>query len=309
MPVPPLTIITRIGGGRRQVIDGSPATFGRDASNTLVVGGQFTSRKHGTLVYEDEQWQLTNQSPNGTQVNGKKVGRKPRALADRDVISVNDEVIFEVRIEPAGESPAADTTGTAFDEAPATASQGMSGRTKIWIGIGIYMVLICLLFVYLTTLREERAAAREHTQPLTRQEIAAEIRAAVPVLEPNERAYREQLQAAKEMVNRLEANPDSLYEAYQHYARALALSGQRDLPDGLAQRQFLDIRQRLTDKVADTYSEAYERLRSNQFRSAIRGFQRVRDLYPDHTSRIHRNATLQRKIASDGYAQQKRRGR
>lgn len=308
MATPTLTIITRIGGGRRQVIAEAPASFGRAADNALVVGGQFTSRNHGQLTVEDDQWFIHNESPNGTQVNGKKVGRKPRALRDRDVISICDEVVFEVRIGEVAGAGTAEETATAFDDdAPAPAKAGMTRRTKLWIGVGIYMVLFCGLFVFLLTLRDRTQTHRTHLTPLTRQQIAEEIRANVPVLERDERQYNEAVETAQELANRLESSPDAMYRAYMAYSRALAMSGRRDFTDGLAQRQYIDIRDRLINRVTETYLQGYEHLRGNQFRIAIRDFQRVRDIYPDHTSNIHRNATLQRKAASDEYAKQRRR--
>lgn len=306
-----IEIINRTGVGRREMFTASPVTFGREADNAVPVSGAHTSRHHGELRFENGRWLLVNLSPNGTEVGGKRVTKKPRVLRDRDVISVGGEVLFEIRLTPTPRSPGdpalpgSGAPGFAPADTPA-AHSGTARRTKIWIAIGIYLVLMVGLFVFLSTLKKERSAAADAPE-LTRSEIVDEIRRPLPPMATDERESHQQLLAARELVNRLDAAPDAMYRAYLAYRRSLLLGDRTEFVEGLDQRRFLDVQERLIERVSRAYAEAYEKYKSRQFREAEEAFRRLMQIYPDPSSRIHENAEKHRAAAAEALVKIRRR--
>ncbi len=61
-------------------INRSPAPFGRDADNALVIDMPTVSRVHGELRLEDDRWVIANLSANGTVLEPPRGGSQaPRA--------------------------------------------------------------------------------------------------------------------------------------------------------------------------------------------------------------------------------------
>ena len=296
-------VINRTGGGLREAFAAPVVTFGRGSDNMLIVGGEHTSRLHGELRCEDDRWLLVNLGANGTELNGRRVTGKPRQLNDRDVVGVAGEALFEVRMpEPdkaAAVEPAAD------DEAQR--ANVMSKRTKLWMFIGIYLVLFFALFFFLSTLKSNNEAGQRNVPPLTRTQIETEIRESLPQMPQDPRESHQQLKTAQELIDRLDSAPDAPYRCYMAYKRSLALAGLPHFEPGTDQLHYEQVRQRLIDDVTDAYVRAYEKLKSQQFRDATEAFRWLTRVYPDPASEIHQNARKQQRIAARQLGKRRRR--
>ena len=102
--------------GQRVRVLQSPAAFGRDPGNPLVIDLPTVSRVHGELHRDGDDWTLHNLSPNGTRVNGKRVTTKPRTLHHGDSIVVGDEEVMTVTLRPGTPSDDAAEGGRSRDD-------------------------------------------------------------------------------------------------------------------------------------------------------------------------------------------------
>ena len=298
--MPQIHVINRKGGGSRETFTAPTVTFGRDGGNMIVTGGEHTSRLHGELRCEADRWLLVNLSANGTELNGRRVTRKPRALQDRDVIGVAGETLFEVRIDEL--VPTTPTDGES-DES----GQTMSKRTRLWLFIGIYLALILGVFFFLNTLKNENQNRQQATAPLTREQIEQEIRQPLPPLTVNPPESARELNTANELVDRLDSSPDATYRCYMAYKKSLALSGRPHFEPGTDLLHYQQVQQRLIESVSLTYAQAYQKLKSGQFRKAVDDFRRLTDIYPDTTGKIHENVRKQQAAAAERLGKRRRR--
>ena len=302
--MPQLTIINRTGGGSRETFSDPTITFGREAGNMVVVAGTHTSRRHGELRFEDDRWQLVNLSPNGTEVNGRRVTTKPRPLNDRDVIGVGGEPLFDLRFDADAAVPQA----AAPDEAP-DGQRRMSRRTKLWLGISVYFVLFMGLFAFLNTLKSKDADNGTTARRLTHRQIEDEIRRPLKPMPEDLRQSQAELNQARELFPRLESAPDAVYKCYLAYKKSLALSGREHFDPGSDQLNYQDVRQRLIAEVTRVYDDAFLKLKDQRFADAVDAFRRLTQVYPDPLSAIHKNARTHKASAADSYGKRRRRRR
>ncbi len=298
-------ILQGAAAGRTRTFDEPQLAFGRSPDCHVVIDVPEASRYHGAMVFEGGHWTVVNNSPNGTSVNGRKLGKKRPELRSGDVIGVGKFGLFEVEI--AQPQPPAPVTGPAADptaagEVPEPANK-ISGKSKLWIGIGVYFFLMLVVFIVLTQVAGNGpgngvAAA----QPLTAEQIEKEITQPLD-LAPNEREADAALKTAQEAYQQAGVDLSARYRAYRAFKRAEAYSNGKILSDptnaqaGMNQREFKKCERELIDAVVQQYQEAYNQLRAGQFAEAEKAFRDLQRMYPDATSRIHRNAGQQISVA------------
>jgi pSer/pThr/pTyr-binding forkhead associated (FHA) protein len=300
---PQITIINRSGRGSRKTFTQATISFGREADNVLVIAGKHASRKHGELRFDDEHWSLVNLSTNGTEVNDRRVRDKPCPLNDRDVISVGGEPILELRIVSAVALPSAAPSADPIEPRP-----GISRRAKLWVGIGIYLILFTGFFLFLNTLTKNKEAG-QYVTPLTAEQIEAEIRKPLAKMPEDLRQSEIKLHRARELITSLDSAPDTPYKCYMAYKTALALAGREHFDPGMDQLNFQGVRVQLTTQVADTYNEAFGNLKGQRFAAATEAFRKLDLIYPDTKSLIHASANALKSRAADDLKQRRRRRR
>jgi len=295
-----ITLLQGINAGRARTFEQPHITFGRDASNDVVVEVSLASRQHGELIFSEDQWAVVNNSTNGTTVNGKKVGKKQVALKAGDTIGVGGQKMFDVDIaqpEPTADQQAAPQQPGA---APAEPDKPhMSGKSKLWMGVGIYfMVMMIILFAASQLIDRSGNGGGQVVPELTSEQIAAEI------TEPVEKPYvmrdaTEALKTARQRYQLAESGRDisALYEAYRNFQLAHAYSNGELFTDGLIFREYKTCEQELVDLVTNTYSLGYAQIRSKQWKEAEQTLQKLLQIYPDNGSRIHSNVIQQLRLA------------
>ncbi|MFG0248947.1 MAG: FHA domain-containing protein [Phycisphaeraceae bacterium JB051] len=277
--------------GQRLELTGEEFLFGRQLDCDIPISGDFVSREHGMIAMVNGQWILQNASPNGTQVNRKKVGRKGFKLLTQDIVQVGGEDVFQVIVPDV----AAATTVTQPEDAPDdSAGRAASKRSKIWIGIGVYMVFMMFLFIYLGTLGKSEDQEIEKPRELTRTQIETIIRKPADVTAPDPLAAAEFLSQADELYNRQDATYSGTYRVYHAYKMALAHSRKKYFDDK-HQLRFEQVQNQLIQEVSHRYNEAFERLRSREYKAAEQRFRRLNDYYPDTTTEIFKNCEKQRR--------------
>tara|TARA_Y100001933_G_scaffold264567_2_gene330931 strand:+ start:18946 stop:19848 length:903 start_codon:yes stop_codon:yes gene_type:complete len=275
--------------GKRLELSGEEFLFGRQADGDIPISGEFVSREHGMIAMIKGQWVLQNASPNGTQVNRKKVGRKGFKLVTQDIVQVGGEDVFQVIIPEATAPPEA-------QEKPVESSRSTSSkRSKIWGAIGAYLVLILFLMVYLGTLRTKDANTIEKPRELQVSEIEDIIRTPAKVSVPDPRAAADFLREAEELYSRQDASYSGTYRVYHAYQLALAHDRKAYFEDGLHQLRFDQIQKQLIDEVTIRYNEAFERLRSREYKAAEARFRKLNDYFPDTTTELFDNCEKQRR--------------
>jgi len=290
----PIQINIKAGSnaGRRLLLEQSPITLGRSPDNTVMLDLPFVSRLHAELRFEDGHWSLVNHSPNGTRLGRRWVTDQPAALDSAASIQIGEEAVLDVtpQAAPAG---AAESTGSSASEASAPAGTGMSKRSKVWIGIGVYLVAMLVLFIVLATLTggENDGDAGPRIAELSRSDIAQEIERRPAPEPPDERRARAALTEARELFNRRDSERDGRYRALEAYRIAIKYMPDHELPENVDRRKYHVLQQELIDQVAEHYQRAYNLLRSQQYQRASDAFQRLSQIYPaTRDSRIFRNA-------------------
>ncbi len=291
--------------GQRLVFDHGPITFGRADDNALVVVHPSASRRHGEIRFTDGRWRLIVHGSNKTTLNGRRVSRRPKPLTDQDVVAVDGTAVFGVMLaQPARAAGAAD------DKTRPTRPR-LTRRSKLWLGIGVYLVIMLALFIFLFSLRARNADDVAHAQRLTEVQIIREIRQPLPPQDPYEAQMRLWLERARSLHERLEARPDQLFKTYRAYQRAIALSPEGRLDEGGDLLQFEHVRKLLIERVVRQYRDAYGTLRSHQYEQAYDAFAGVMQTYADDNSVLYRNALKHQSVARrlmDRSKQNRRRG-
>jgi pSer/pThr/pTyr-binding forkhead associated (FHA) protein len=294
-----LQIITGPGVTRREVFGETPVKFGREGDNHVVLAEPTASRYHGELRFVDGRWVLVNLSPNGTRVGGRSITRKPAVLRDRDTVAIGDKPVFHVLLDTTRQDAAHDETVPGV--APA---KPRSRRSKLWVGIGVYVVLMLGFILFLSTLKKNEDQGTPQAPQLTAEQIEDEI-ARIPDVKVDAAEANEYLQDATARYQRVDASDRNLYEMVRGYKLAQAYSGKP--LEGIDLQRYNTKRGELTDRVAREYEQAYIRLRTGEFRSAQERFANLTlQLYPDRNSLIYQNATQQMRHATEQLKRKRR---
>jgi pSer/pThr/pTyr-binding forkhead associated (FHA) protein len=290
--------------GQRQRFTKGPIKFGRDADLGLVLAEPFVSRQHGELVVDDrDRWCLVNLSPNGTRINARLITAtdgKSRRLRDGDTVSVGNQPVFTIKIE--GPPPEEAHNEVEDDEDDA---RKLSVRSKVWIGIGVYMLLMLGLVVFMSTLdRDGTGPGSSRPNEISAAEIAMEIERALPPAQPPSPAVAARhLQQAREWYARRGVNEAAAFHAHDHYKRSLAADNLIAFPQGVDQQRYLEVQAELVQQVESRYRQGFNQLVAGNYQGALQTFDRLIAIYPDKDSRIYKNALAMRNFAD------KQRGR
>lgn len=309
-----VTITAGPSAGQRVRVNHSPAAFGRDAGNALVVDLPTVSRVHGELRYDNERWVLVNLSANGTQVNRRPVGRRPRELSDGDQIVVGNQPVLAVALRESDDHDAQVVVAESADAGvtpPPPPRKKLSPRVKLWAGIfGFWVLVFGGAFVLAGGEGEDGPGAVAGVPRLTEEQIAASVRAPLPKHEPSPRNAAEHFDEAVASFGLTHADPNNRFEAYHSYKTALSYVLGEDFLDSRddwggkpaaeranAQRVYFELQNQLVEEVTRLYEDAYGKLRDGRYAEAKRGFEKVYRLYNDSSSDVYRNAQRQRNVA------------
>ncbi len=311
--------------GRRVVLrPGAAVTFGRATGNTLVIDLPFISREHGELRWvasgkaEGEgSWLLANKSPHGTFLDKKRVTRKPRAVVPPQTILVGEEPVLRVLAEVEGDAnvypqprveggqrPSGERREEA-DEAPPPQQAGLTGRAKLWIGIGVYMTLMLGAFLFVTLNRGTTQARVDAPPDLTPTQIEAFVREPLPEALPSPRLVIEVLAEAEQ--HRRVASDRALVLAHRAYGRALSMTPGPVLDDALQQKHFEEVQKAVVQEVQRRYAEALAYSKAGAWESAAPAFRDLYEFYDDPGSPIFDNAQRQSGYASRRLGEKRRK--
>ncbi|MHC4993422.1 MAG: FHA domain-containing protein [Planctomycetota bacterium] len=261
--------------GLRHTFTGDTLVFGRSADCDIAVDTPEASRHHGELRFADGCWIVFNGSDNGTTVGGRKVHpERGRVLRAGDVVGVGRHGLFTVvwadagDVAPGEEETVAEMSGElspsmniAVGDAAAAGPGGekMSRRAKVWIGIGIYMVVMMVIALIVMGVRNAKengpGGVGQQAPVLTDAQIAAAITAPL-TREFDERSAARHIAEARAWYDRAETVSDGLYTTYHHYQLALAYAN-RDAHEAPEDHlRFKAVEKKLIAKVQADYRDA-----------------------------------------------------
>ena len=315
-------IVAGSEAGRRVALrPGGAVTFGRAGTNTLVIDLPFISREHGELRWVPSgkdpasgTWMLTNRSPHGVYLDKKRVTRKPRAVEPPATILIGEEPVLRVLAEvdtggaterPSNQAaegkrlPGGEGRSAGGGDAPAGVEPqaGLSGRAKVWIGIGVYLALMLGAFLFFSLNRGGGESGPSGMPPaLTPQQIAESIRTPLPKQPPSPRLVLEAL-AKAEQHRRVDDERQQVL-ALREYQQALAMTRGPVLERAIEQRRFQDVQDRVVQQVQRRYADALADSQANAWESAYPAFRDLYEYYDDYDSIIYRNAQKHAAFAS-----------
>ena len=151
MTPPTLRLVVDKGpsAGAEVTLSHRPVTIGRGPGHDLVLeGDEFVSSRHARIVCDGSKATLTNQSANGTLVNGRSVTEV--TLAAGDLIAVGVMHLITVRAVAGADTPGRVRT---------TSSLGPQKWLKLPVWLMAYLALIAIAFVFFAVKQVTRTAA------------------------------------------------------------------------------------------------------------------------------------------------------
>lgn len=275
-------IIAGAQAGARLQLNQSPVTFGRSADCTLILDLPVVSRLHGELQVDPQgQWVLLNHSANGTRVGRKKATKKPIPLTDGVSINIGDTEVFRVHlatptVEEQQDNP--DQDAAQPQQAPGA---GAKGKSKLWIGLGIWFALCIAAMIFFATLGGDDAnkstgqsfyyPGKEIADMSGKEAGVAAIRRLLaeplPYEDPNATRYSDHLDRAARAADLGQAE---LYNAYKNYQLAISYSDNRTAPlsnqnDVIRLNRILD---ELSEIIYTSYIAAFRAYHEGKYQEA-----------------------------------------
>ncbi len=284
--------------GARYQLNQSPVTFGRSPDNTLVLDVSVVSRQHGELHRDEEgNWTLINHSANGTRVGRKKVTKKPITLTDGASVTIGDTEVFRVHLVVEGQ---AEQATAAYDDDAADAEQpaerapgaGLKGRSKLWIGLGVWFALCIGAIIFIATLDNDDdkpggstggfwmpGHAVEGDGPeAAREEVRKLLSEPFALSEYNEALYDTHILKAQQSANE---GDRGLRDAYISYQQAISVSQDKDnpLPPRDTRTFYEQVIPQLAEVIAREYLQAARLYRQGNYEQASAILDTLRQRY------------------------------
>ena len=289
--------------GRTVTFTQPVVTFGREAGSSLLIPESYVSRRHGEIRQQDDGWVLVNLSPNGTRVNRHLVKDQAHKLSAGDIIRIGDIEVFEVSFieKPTAAIAGRDSWGATSHgstTAQASGKPSLSRRTKLWVGLIVWWVVMLSGFVFFLTLDNKPDATHQDTiQVLSSQQIQEILTKRWAPQPPSAVDYRRHIEEGRSLAGSLQASRSNLYKAFREYQSALSVAENRRFEDDLDQLTFESLQTQIVEQTQERYRQAYARLRAGQFHTAATEFSRLADdLY--HLFRLERQNLLVENVQS-----------
>ena len=274
-----LYVSTGSQAGRRLSFADSPVRFGRGGDNAVVIDHPAVSRHHGELRFEQDHWVLQNLSRNTTSIGRRLARKRPVTLREGDVVSVGDVELFRISLAPAHHAaedeqmPEEDRIEAEADTERSEAAAQAKRRSRLMMGVGVYLLLMVGLFVMLSQLRnndgtEDAEHLRELNDTAVANLVARDLRE--EEFQPFSAGEGEALidRAISRFRARATPTTEDLYLAY------------RDLRRGMAHlniHNFNELEQAEQRLVADTIIRRLTERLQGMFREANRAYHAERD--------------------------------
>jgi hypothetical protein len=294
-------ILTGEDAGKTVLLTDAPVSFGRNVDNALVVDLPEMSRQHGRFEWDaqDDRWYLVNLSDNGTRLDRRLVRAKPRAMAEEHVVTVGETEVFRVTV--AGAPANAPPPPVEPEDDPAAASREDKPRTKLWVGLGVYVLLMLLAIIIFSIVQQEDdpGVQTEGIRPVTADQIDDAIRQPLDPIDSGDRGFQEAVEQARRL---FAAAPEQLAGSrelpivYRQYRQALAHSQRSYFLNEADERRWRQVQDLMVQELTRQNDRAYQLLQSQAYPQAVRAYEQLLDYY-DEPDELFQEWLRQRAVA------------
>lgn len=268
--------------GRRIVMRTSPITVGRDPSCDIVIEDSVVSRRQLRLEeVPGGDWQIVNESEQGTTCGWRRITNQPKPVRGTLKLSASSLPLLEVTAITDEQSSGVASTSDALSSEAAAEAKASSGRTKLWVGIGVFWLVVIVLGVLFSTLAEGTKATQEIEQ-LSEAEIVAEIyqQPERSDLAADPRQVAVHLAEANRNYEMRDRTSEALYRCYVAYRNGLSHTPDLLFEDGADQRRYQIVQEMLARELAARYRAAEGRYIGGEYQVAIERLRDLQSFYP-----------------------------
>lgn len=272
--------------GQVRQLAAAPLGFGRAPDNAIVIDLPFISRHHAEIRRSSNGWELVNHSPNGTRIGKRLVKKQPRQFTDLQQIFVGETAVL--RVVP-GDLATESTDQADLSNQPGGSRSGMSGRAKLWTGIGVYLLLMLGLFIFFATLGDTGKKAPTTLAAFSKTQIRQLIRQPIVNRPANPQLAQQALLKANAMFHAIDSQPDALYLAYRAYRQAASYSPNHRLARPLDVGRYQSVRQWLVQRISNRYTLGMTYFLDGHYGKAAKTFADLAKMYPNYSSPLFEN--------------------
>lgn len=272
--------------GRRIVMRNSPVTVGRDPSCDIVIDEPAVSRRQLRLEQNEfGDWFIVNESEQGTTCGWRRLMTTPRQVRGTIKLSVSSIALLEVTAiqeeQAAAASTAAESSTTTSGQAQTAGGSSQSGKTKLWIGIGVFWMIVIVLGLLLSTM-SGGAADEDEFKELTPEQIKAEIYEPPSrhAMAPQERQVAFHLEQANRNYELRDQTSEALFRSYTAYRDALSYTSDLLFDDGANQRRYQIVQEMLARELVSRYQTAENKFLAGEYEVAIDDLRDLQSFYP-----------------------------
>ena len=201
-------------------------------------------------------------------------------VRDGAIVGVGKESLFCVRLGAATESSGpADASGPAVSSEEAVAADQRAKSRRIWIGIGVWWVVLVIVCVALFWGRGRGDGGAGSAHVWSNEEIVKHITRDLK-LSADQRLAAERLAEARKQFAQRHAQRRALYDAYFAYKRSLAHDGNKTFDDPIVHREYRQAEKALVRTITEQYRQAVGLLASRRWVEAEEAFRQLEERYP-----------------------------
>lgn len=282
MPIQ-IHILAGAQSGRRIVLRNSPVTVGRDPGCDVVIDEPAVSRRQLRLEHnESGEWFVVNESEQGTTCGWRRIMTTPKPVRGTLKLAISSMPLLEVTAIHDEQAVTASMSEDSVVAASGDSSQSASsGKTKLWIGIGVFWMVVIVLGLLLTTMSGGTQRDSDIKQ-LTPEQITAEIYEPPTRndLAPDARQVAYHLEQANRSYELRDQTSEALYRSYTGYRDALSYTSDLLFEDGANQRRYQIVQEMLARELVKRYRSAEDKYLGAEYEVAIDSLRDMQSFYP-----------------------------
>ena len=312
---PELVFVSGPQLGERVVLTSNIVVIGRSPAADVQLTELHASREHVRFQLTRDGWIIENLSANGTLVNGKRFkSRKKKILLDTgDVLGVGleTEILFvcpgddtetalhayrkthplptnETEKTSANEEPSSVPAPQSIPESAATEQAAKPERPtskirKYAIAYLIFLGLLVILFIILSSMRKNKGPSGRGVQLLSDREIA-EILSEIPRENPIPTRSVSELRKARSLYDNLPSKTGDLYRCVRSFNLYLGYKRKAVFDNVQDERNYQTVRDRLIGQVVKKYRNAWTFAQAKNWSNSLSGYEELLLMLPEPKS-------------------------
>ncbi|MCP5069148.1 MAG: FHA domain-containing protein [bacterium] len=261
-----------------------------------IVGDDFLSRHHFSLVRDGDGYVLENESPNGTQVNGKTID-DTRRLKNKDKIAVGKQTAIQYLVLSAEERAAQykALADSASDKTQETDEEQRSLVQKpvFWVVIAFYAILGLVIMGALSSTKE--TAPDPGQGPYFEHLISDPLEVASIPEGARELAVTMWKRATDKHAGQFAGREGHDYRLAHSARDALGVLGHSTVKDALANEEeiaqvLVTLVGNLESRIGELYTKANAQIKAGRGSLAVKSLEAIEEAVPDRELPIRKYA-------------------